>query len=195
MKTIRFNLRVFNNFLTVIVVLLAVYIMFSPFLASLSWWVKHEAPVVSKPPSVATSSEAESTVLDENTVIIPALGLSEKIYDGESATELNKGVWLRPNTSNPSLGSNTVLSGHRFTYSGQDVFYHLDKVKVGDSMEVHWDGVRYEYTVKEIKIVPPTAIEIEDPTEASMLTVYTCTPLWSAKDRLVLVAELAGESS
>lgn len=187
------TLRNFNHILTIIVVLLAVYIMVNPFISNFSWWVRYEAPVISRAPSLPASVSG-SNILKDNTVIIPNLGLAERIYAGPTASELNKGVWLRPNTSNPANESNTVLAGHRFTYSGQDVFYHLDKVSINDSIEIHWEGVRYEYVVKEIKVVPPTAIEVEAPTDSARLTLYTCTPLWSAKDRLVIVAEFTGES-
>lgn len=82
-----------------------------------------------------------------------------------------------------------MLVGHRFTYDGNGVFYHLDKLKVGDQLAVFWEGKKYQYTVTETKVVPATATEVEDQTQDPQLTLYTCTPLWSAKDRLVVIAK------
>jgi LPXTG-site transpeptidase (sortase) family protein len=187
LHTEKLTLRGFNNILTVVVIFLGMYIMFSPYLPAINWWVKHEAPVISKP---ATPPLSSGVVLDINSLVIPRLEMQELVHAGPSATELNKGVWLRPNTSTPNKGSNTVLAGHRFTHSGHDVFYHLDKIQIGDLIELHWNKKRYTYRVQNIRTVPPTAIEIEAPTTKPQLTLYTCTPLWSAKNRLVLTATL-----
>jgi len=46
------------------------------------------------------------------------------------------------------------------------------------------------YTVDRIKQVTATAVEIEAPTARPTLTLYTCTPLWNPKDRLVVTATL-----
>lgn len=187
------NLRRTNDLLSVVAIFLALYIIASPYLPAISWWAKHEAPVISRAPE-KTITVIEDEVLPENTLVIPKLGMQEKLHQGDTEAVLREGVWVRPQGTTPDKLSNTVLSGHRFTYSGQAVFYHLDKVNVGDEMQVHWEGALYEYTVTEIKVVPPTAIEIEYPTETPRLTVYTCTPLWSAKDRLVIIAEPTEES-
>ena len=56
-----------------------------------------------------------------------------------------------------------------------------------------WEDKEYDYKVTSIREVPPTAIEIEAPTDANIVTLYTCTPLWSAKNRLVVVAELTNQ--
>jgi sortase (surface protein transpeptidase) len=37
--------------------------------------------------------------------------------------------------------------------------------------------------------VPPDQTQIEAPTTDARLTIFTCTPLWLPKDRLVVVAE------
>jgi sortase (surface protein transpeptidase) len=36
---------------------------------------------------------------------------------------------------------------------------------------------------------------VEAPTDEHILTLYTCTPLWSAKDRLVIKARLINRGS
>jgi sortase A len=82
------------------------------------------------------------------------------------------------------------LVGHRFTYAGAAVFYNLDKVKSGDQIIVYWHGKAYEYKVFNISQVSPNKASVEAPTNESILTLYTCTPLLTAKDRLVIQAVL-----
>lgn len=123
------------------------------------------------------------------------MGLRETINTGPTIRELRKGVWLIPKTSTPDKASNTVMAGHRFTYAGPAVFYFLDKVQLDDMITIDWQSKEYTYKVSTIKEVPPTAVEIQNPSEKPMLTLYTCTPLWSAKNRLVVQAMLVKERS
>lgn len=127
----------------------------------------------------------------ENTLVIPKIGVDTQIHEGESISTLNKGIWHRPKTSSPDLGGNTVLAGHRYLYTeGPNTFYNLDKLVVGDKIIIFWKGKEYDYEIVETKVVPPTAIEIEDNTKDPLLTIYTCTPLFTSTDRLVVLAKL-----
>ena len=83
-----------------------------------------------------------------------------------------------------------MLVGHRFTYDGAAVFYSLDKLKAGDDAYLVHNQKIYHYVVTGSAIVPPTATEVEAPTNETKLTLYTCTPLVTAKNRLVYTAEL-----
>jgi sortase A len=187
----KITLRRFNNGLSVLVMALCLYVIVAPLLPQATYTL---AP---KPPLVAAEEKGEKpTIPDNNTLVIPRIKLEQQIHENAVADwGLAKGVWRDPTTSSPDLSSNTVFSGHRFTYAGKSVFYHLDKVKSGDKIIVYWNKVRYEYTVKTIKEVPPTETEILKPTEKAALTLYTCTPLVTAENRLVIIAELnQGES-
>jgi LPXTG-site transpeptidase (sortase) family protein len=124
-------------------------------------------------------------------LIIPSIDLSEEVYEGISDITLNKGVWIKPNGALPSdLNGNVILSGHRFGYmsDAQRVFFHLDKVKVGDYVVVIWDGTDYTYRVEEVIEVLPEDIWVEDQSIGKRLTLYTCTPLWTSERRLVVRA-------
>ena len=192
MKTVNvtnlFTLRAFNNLLTLVVILLALYIAALPFAPKLAWWAQHEAPLISE--KAETIVPANNPTPTENTLVIPKLSMEQLVHEGSSASALKNGIWHRPQTSSPDKASNTVLAGHRFTYSGQSVFYNLDKLERGDQIVLYWDGKRYDYSVTDSLVVPPTQVAIEDPTSEALLTLYTCTPLWSAKDRLVIQAKL-----
>ncbi|HSX46847.1 MAG TPA: class E sortase [Patescibacteria group bacterium] len=183
------TLRRLNNGLSVVVVVLALYIFLLPFLPELTWWAKHSAPLISKPVTTSVSIH-KLPIPQDDRLVIPALDMDEKIYEGQSVYTVNKGVWIRPNASTPSEGSNTVMVGHRFTYTNpRGVFYYLDKLSPGDQIIVYWHGKAYIYEVQSESEVPPTDAGVEAPTPDSRLTLYTCTPLWSLKDRLVITAE------
>lgn len=181
------TLRRFNNILGALLICLALYIIVWPFLPGLNWWVRHDIPLVS---SITAPKVNVKQIPAENTLIVPALGMREKIFEGESVFTVNQGVWRRPQTSTPDQSSNTVLVGHRFTYTGQSVFYNLDKVRNDDEIIIYWSGKAYTYKVDKISTVPPEAVEVEAPTDESILTLYTCAPLLTAKDRLVVTARL-----
>lgn len=183
------GLRQFNDALTAVIVGLALYIIAAPFLPQLSFWVQEESPVkafTSKSEDVQSEAQAQAT---SNRLFIPRLGLSEIIQEG-GVEKLKNGVVRRSHTSTPKNGSNTVLVGHRFMYDVRGVFYHLDKVEKGSEIIVHWDGKSYSYKVNDVFVVAADQVSIEAETNESVLTIYTCTPLWTAKDRLVVRAEL-----
>lgn len=184
-----FSLRRFNDVLSLIIVILAIYIFVWPFLPAMTWWAKFDAPVISH--SHSTTVPTGEIIPNENTLVIPKLDMHEQLFDGRDIGTLRKGVWHLPNSSSPDKGGNTVIAGHRFTYSGKAVFYYLDKVSVNDNVTLYWQGKRYDYVVTAINVVPPTDGRLVAPTTTPTLTVYTCTPLWSAKDRLVITAKLA----
>lgn len=71
----------------------------------------------------------------------------------------------------------------------------MDKVKEGDPIIIYWNQKKYVYKAKKIFVVPPTAVEIQDPTEEPTLTIYTCTPLVTAANRLVIQAKLVKEDT
>lgn len=194
MKVTTSTLRAINNCLTAVVALLAVYIAAAPFLPQVGWWVTHESPVKGILPnrSNAAATPATEQVIEGDKLFIPRIDLAEPIHGGGKQS-LNLGVWRVPHTSAPDMGGNTVLVGHRFTYKDPTgVFYHLDKVREGDEITVHWQGKAYEYQVTEIKVVPATEVSVEHNTTEPRLTVYTCTPLWSVENRLVVIAEPKG---
>lgn len=180
------GLRRVNHVLFLLIVLINGYILAAPFLPSVTYRVKAA--------TTTPVQEADFGKLDrsKNHLVIPRLRLDEPILDNPNPATLDAGVWKRPNTSTPDKGSNTVLSGHRWLYKNPTsaVFYSLDKVKKDDKVIAVWDGKIYVYTVSDIKEVLPTAVEIEDPTPDSRLTVYTCTPLWTATHRLVVTSNL-----
>ncbi len=181
------HLRGINRSLLVIIILLNAYVLAAPFWPQASYRI---AEAVSTTQDVDTPEARQEIDRSTDHIVIPRLRLDEKIWIGDNERLVNKGVWHIPHSSTPDKGSNTVLVGHRFSYKDPAVFYHLDKVEVGDPIVVAWDGKLYTYRVDGSKIVKPTDVYVEDPSDESMLTLYTCHPLWSIRERLVVTANL-----
>lgn len=181
------HLRGINRTLLVLIIMLNAYVVVTPFLPQVTYQVKQ---AFTEPQAVDTPEQRAAIDRSTDHVVIPKIGLDQKIWFGDNPKLVNRGVWHIPRSSTPDKGSNTVLVGHRFTYKDPAVFYHLDKVGVGDPIIAVYQGKLYNYRVSETKIVNPDALHVEDPTEDDTLTIYTCHPVWSIRQRLVVVAKL-----
>jgi sortase A len=121
---------------------------------------------------------------------IPKIGLDRVVVEGVSVTDLKKGPGHYPGTALPGQLGNTVISGHRTTYGAP--FNRLDELQVGDEILVYDQSGPFKYVVSENKIVSPTAVEVLDPSSDARLTLTTCHPKFSARQRLIIVATLEG---
>ena len=136
-------------------------------------------------------SPAPAPIPGPNTLTIPQIGVDTEIVEGATEDALLKGAWRRPNSSTPDKGGNTVIAAHRFMYlSGPKTFYYLDKIKESDVFSLVWQGKKYEYKVYSVNEVSSKQVDIENPTEEPIVTLYTCTPLWTSEKRLVVRAHL-----
>lgn len=191
-----------NNLLLVLIVVINGYVAVAPVLPAIIFrWQSHEGkqqqlnreihPVGA---TKNTPNPAPVAAAQPNHVVIPSMLLDQPILEGPVAQTykiLDKGIWRWPRGSTPDKGGNTVLIGHRFTYTNpRGVFYYLNKVSIGDEIGVFWNSKEYLYKVVTINVVPPTDTAIEDASAQAELTVFTCTPLLLPKDRLVVVADL-----
>lgn len=199
--------RKINLGLLAAIVLINLYTIATPFLPSLTYWWKHrdnKAPVpvatyISQPAKITEVSSSdnkpeEPAPLPGNRLIIPRMDMNTEIVEGSDKrplANLKKGAWRLPFSSTPDKGGNTVIAGHRFTYTeSRSIFYYLDKLQIGDEIGIRWDGKLYTYRVISLTTVPPTEVSVQESTNDSRLTLYTCTPVWNPKNRLVVVSEL-----
>jgi len=137
---------------------------------------------------IATSEEPPTG----NRLIIPKIGVNIRIVEGENDRALLRGAWRIPQSSTPDKKGNTVITGHRFRFlpPNNTTFYLLDKMGVGDKFTIIWEDKEYQYQVKETKVVNPDQTEITAPSSQPIITLYTCTPLFTTKQRLVVTGEL-----
>jgi sortase A len=182
-----------NDILTIVVVLLGLYIAISPLLPAFTEWWQRENTIPTELTQAVESDKplSKNSGIEGNRVSIPVMNLDESILEGSSEKTVNNGVWKLPDSADPGQGSNTVLVGHRYSYNPgiAHPFYSLDIVRVGDSIGVYWNDTLFRYVVTKVLVVSPDAVEIEAPTQEEQLTIYTCTPLWSSANRLVVIAK------
>lgn len=172
-----------NNVLSFAVILLALYILITPYLPEAELLLKTKTEVASK--TLVINEQRK-----ENAVVIEKIGVNAPILEGSSAAVLDSGIWRRPMSAKPGEGSNIVLVGHRFLYtSGTNTFYHLPKLVTGDGISIFWNGEEKKYRVIDTRVVTPSETDIEAPTETELLTIYTCTPLWNPTHRFVVHAK------
>jgi sortase A len=143
-------------------------------------------------PAEGNAAAIKNTAAKTNLLIIPKIGVKIAIVEGTTESALNKGAWRLPETSTPDKGSNTVITGHRWKYRppSEKTFYLLDKLEVGDTFKIIWEGKDYNYKIIGVSIVQPADVWVLNPTQKSIVTLITCTPLFSTKNRLVVKAEL-----
>lgn len=149
-------------------------------------------------PIQSIDKEQEQTYQEDKTdyVKVDKLGLLVPFYAGDSAATLEKGAWWRyPDRGSPERGGNFILSAHRFQLGltpegtrARSPFYHIEKLQVGDSIQIRYKGSDYTYVVSRTYAVPPTAIEIEAPSAEAKLTLYSCSLKGAADGRLVIEA-------
>lgn len=98
-------------------------------------------------------------------------------------------------TSLVGTRGNAVISGHVVTRFEGNVFRDLYLLDVGDVIDTFTEEGRFSYTVEDLKLVPPTAVEVLGPTEEPVLTLVTCGGEFNPRtrqfsERLVVVARL-----
>ena len=118
------------------------------------------------------------------------------VVEGTSVADLKKGPGRLVSSAQPGEVGNLVISGHRTTYGAP--FADLDRLQPGDAVVVETRDTWFTYRVTGTEIVSPTAVEVTlpvprqpgaEPTQ-SLLTLTTCHPKYSARQRMVVFSEL-----
>lgn len=152
------------------------------------------APVLSVPSRVPSDPYADVAVVPLGRLQIPAIGLDHVVYEGVWLTVINEGPGHWPGTPLPGGYGNSVFGGHRVTYTHP--FRDVDQLDPGDAIQFTLrDGRRFVYRVTEQFIVEPDALWIVDQAPGRTLTLFACHPKGSARQRIVIRAELASAVS
>lgn len=185
-----------NTLLVAAIVAVNGYTIAMPVMPRLAFWWQGRDGTQRSVLEQKIKAPAVSTVAADrpNQATIPSMLLDQPILEGPAKDMyriLDKGIWRWPDGSTPDKGGNTVLLGHRFTYTNPNgVLYLLDRVRAGETIGLTWNNKQYVYKVSKVEVVPPTASQVTAPTEKPTLTIYTCTPLWKPANRLVVTAAL-----
>jgi sortase A len=124
---------------------------------------------------------------------IPSIELNDVVVQGTTTEALKKGPGHYVKTADPWDDRGRVgIAGHRTTYGAP--FWSLDQVERGDEifLRTEFGGFRYEVTGSQT--ILPTQTEVLDATRRPTLVLTTCTPRFSAAQRLVVFADLMGGS-
>jgi sortase A len=138
-------------------------------------------------PSIDPVPEGEATAH----LRIPAIGVDKIVVEGVALPDLKKGPGHYPNTPLPGQEGNAAIAGHRTTYGAP--FNRIDELVAGDEIFVETVQGEFRYLVTEQLIVSPTQVEVLDDKGDNRLTLTACHPKYSARQRIVVVAELAPE--
>ena len=123
------------------------------------------------------------------------------VVEGTSVADLKNGPGHIPGTALPGDLGNVVVSGHRTTYGAP--FNRLDELTPGGEIVLETRTGWFTYTVREKSIVTPSSVEVTLPVPGDatatptkrLLTLTTCHPKFSAKQRLIVLAELTAASN
>jgi sortase A len=130
---------------------------------------------------------------------IPAFGTgwTRAVVQGVDPEELEAAPGHYPGSAMPGEIGNFAMAGHRVGTGSP--FLELDTLGVGDPIVVETADTWFVYRVTESEVVAPTATEVvhpvpDGPADAiptqSYLTITTCHPRFSARQRLVVHALL-----
>jgi sortase A len=122
---------------------------------------------------------------------ISKINLKESIFEGTSEDILRVAVGhLEQSGELGKIGDNFVVLGHRNYITGQ-YFSRLDELDRGDEMTISTQNKVYFYRVIQKKIIDPTDIKAIRPIpNKSLVTLITCHPKFSSKQRLLVISEL-----
>lgn len=131
-------------------------------------------------------------------IYLPTLGKDQVhvVVEGVSHADLKTGPGHYPGTALPGEVGNLVISGHRTTYGAP--FNRLDELRIGAPIVLETADAFFTYDVTGETVVEPTAVGVTlpvpndpggTPTER-LLTLTTCNPKYSARQRLIVRARL-----
>lgn len=123
---------------------------------------------------------------------IPALDLEVAVVRGTEREQLKKGPGLYEDSPLPgtTVEANVAIAGHRTTYGAW--FRHADKLESGDVIRLTVGSDTYVYHVEQVFPVAKNDWSVVEPVGYDALTLTTCHPPGSSRERLVVRARLVG---
>jgi len=149
----------------------------------------------SSPSPPSTAPPASQDPFDPiGTLVIDKINLKLPVVEGVTLAQLKVAVGHVPQT--PAIGDigNAVIAGHR-NYAYGSMFNRLGEITTGDIITyTPKGGAAMTFKVFEVtEIVPGDPITFIQPTDESIITLYTCTPIRAATHRLLIRARLINQ--
>ena len=127
---------------------------------------------------------------------IPEIGRDDIVVPGVSLDDLKDGPGHYPDTPLPGQLGNAAIAGHRTTYGAP--FFDVDQLEPGDEIiTTLLNGDRFVYEVTFIEVVNASdywVVTTRDP-DIAELTLTSCHPKYTARDRIVVHSVLNPEKS
>ncbi len=134
-------------------------------------------------------------------IIIPAIDVDEIVVAGVEVEDLRKGPGHYDTTPLPGQPGNAAIAGHRTTYGAP--FGGIAELAPGDEIIVETLQGTFVYRVLAgtriagrslgHHIVAPTALEVLDDQGDNRLTLTSCHPKYSSRQRIIVHATLVGD--
>ena len=133
---------------------------------------------------------------------IPSIDVDEIVVTGVEVEDLRKGPGHYRTTPLPGQPGNAAIAGHRTTYGAP--FGRLNELAPGDEIIVETLQGTFVYRVLPggsafagrtpgHRIVAPTALEVLDDHGDNRLTLTSCHPKYSSRQRIIVHAALVGD--
>jgi sortase A len=129
-------------------------------------------------------------------IIVPRMNLVAIVVElagMDDRANLNRGPGHVPGTAYPGMPGNVFIAGHRTTYGAP--FGPLDQMRNGDKIILVTAEGKHIYTVYEQRIVDPHDLSVLNQEGEPRVTLMACHPKFTARQRLLVIGRLSGESS
>lgn len=130
-------------------------------------------------------------------ITIPSIEVELPLYLGANESNMTKGAVVLGQTSMPTGGINTnsVIAAHR-GYKGIKMFRDIEKIKLGDEIQIKTIWNTLYYSVTGIKVVLPDEIgNIYIQSGKDMITLVTCHPYTKNSHRYLVYAQRCNDGS
>ncbi len=159
----------------------------------------HESPSLPLPTPTPTLVPTPKPIVEPAHIVIEKINVDVPVqWDipaDKTIDALNSGVAHLQGTARLGEIGNLFITGHSSDYSWKKnpyaaAFSLVPKLIPGDIITIHENGKSYVYKVATTKIVKPTAVEVANPTTTPTLTLLTCYPVGTTKERFIVHASL-----
>ncbi len=121
---------------------------------------------------------------------VPSINLKQYVTEGTNTENLQIGPGRYIGSNYPdSFNSNIAIAGHRTTYGAP--FENIDNLDMGDEIHLTYNNKNYVYIVDEMHVVDVGTGEYYLYNRGqARITLTTCHPKYSAKQRLIVTGVL-----
>ena len=122
-------------------------------------------------------------------IVIPKISVDWIFREGVQLADLAQGPGHYPGTPLPGQIGDAAIAGHRTTHGAP--FFRVDELAPGDQIHIRTLAGSYTYVVAQAPFaVDPTDYAVVANTPDAELTLTSCNPRYSARQRIVIKAKL-----